>query len=75
MELAKSLRQLATFNALLACATSVPITLHHWLSDTKFEKLVSDYFWDAVVVLILVVFVVGTYLTGRVHGWWIEITF
>ena len=68
MELAKSLRQLATFNALLACATSVP-------SDTKFEKLVSEYFWDAVVVLILVVFLVGTYLTGRVHGWWIEITF
>ena len=30
-----------------------------------------DYFWDAVVVLTLVVFVVGTYLTGWVHGWWI----
>jgi hypothetical protein len=30
-----------------------------------------DYVWDAVVVLTLVVFVVGTYLTGWVHGWWI----
>ena len=30
-----------------------------------------DYFWDAVVVLTLLVFVVGTYLTGWVHGWWI----
>ena len=30
-----------------------------------------DYFWDAVVVLTLLVFVMGTYLTGWAHGWWI----